>query len=400
LAKQIDQELDEQQYASHFSGFYLMDAETGEDIVTYHADKAFTPASITKVFTLYASLTKLPEFVPALRMGYAGDTLFISGTGDPSAMHPDLQDSTAVNFLRKETAIIALPAPFSESPWGPGWSWEDFDQYYSPERSTMPIYGNILRLWNVEENLVANPMFFIDSITDKQGYFGREWKQNHFTRIPESGDTIDIPFITNTDLELKLWSEATGKTISKGSWPAPIPLKSLPGISRDSICKRMMEVSDNFLAEQLMIMVSAELGDTLGFEIARNHLLENSLKDLPQTPRWVDGSGLSRYNLFTPRTVVYLLKKMHSEVPEAQLFNLMAKGGGNGTLKQWQNDNNTPYLFGKSGSMGGVQNLCGYLKTRSGKTLIFSFMNNHITGPGLPVKQRMHEIIHRIYETY
>ena len=400
LSRQIAAQLASQHTSSHFTGLYLIDAKTGEQLYSQHADKSFTPASVTKVFTLYAALTELPEFVPALRVGYSADTLFISGTGDPSALHPDLQDSTAIDFVSAASTVIAIPPPFKDEAWGPGWSWEDFDQYYAADRSAMPIYGNILRMWHTGENLAVNPTIFRDSISEEPGNFARRWNTNFFTRVPELGDTLDIPFRTTTDLELQLWSAATGNTIAKGPWPSSVPLKNLPGISRDSLCQRMMEVSDNFLAEQLMIMVSAQLGDTLGFTLARNHLLETSLKDLPQQPRWVDGSGLSRYNLFTPRTVVYLLKKMYTEIPEARLFNLMAKGGGNGTLQAWQNNTQTPYLFGKSGSMGGVQNLCGYLRTPTGRTLIFAFLNNHIAGAGLPVKQHMHKVIQHIYNTY
>ena len=33
-------------------------------------------------------------------------------------------------------------------------------------------------------------------------------------------------------------------------------------------------------------------------------MLENQLKDIKQQPRWVDGSGLSRYNLFSPMSFV------------------------------------------------------------------------------------------------
>ena len=149
-----------------------------------------------------------------------------------------------------------------------------------------------------------------------------------------------------------------------------------------------------------MLLVSSTLGDTLSFERARDHVLKQWLTGLPQPPRWVDGSGLSRYNQLSPASVVYLLQKMQAEIPEARLFALMAQGGRPGTLRTWSRDPMGPYLFGKTGSMGGVQNLSGYLKTRSGKTVVFSFMNNHFTGPGRLVRARMERILEWVREHY
>ena len=69
----------------------------------------------------------------------------------------------------------------------------------------------------------------------------------------------------------------------------------------------MMQESDNFLAEQLLLLASSTLSDTLNTKTAIEYMLNNHLKDLKQQPRWVDGSGLSRYNLFSPEAIVYVL---------------------------------------------------------------------------------------------
>ena len=91
---------------------------------------------------------------------------------------------------------------------------------------------------------------------------------------------------------------------------------------------------------------------------------------------------------------------MRSEFPESRLFALLAQGGQAGTLRNWYSDGQGPYLFGKTGSLSGVHNLSGYLKTRSGKTVVFSFMNNHYTGSSQPVKARMQRILNRVRDHY
>jgi D-alanyl-D-alanine carboxypeptidase/D-alanyl-D-alanine-endopeptidase (penicillin-binding protein 4) len=118
-------------------------------------------------------------------------------------------------------------------------------------------------------------------------------------------------------------------------------------------------------------------------------MLENHLKDLKQLPRWVDGSGLSRYNLFSPESMVYVLSAMYSEFPKERLLNLFAEGGESGTLTDWYPGIPNPYIYAKTGSLGNNHNISGYLITKSGKTLIFSFMNNHFTIPASQIKKQM-----------
>jgi len=133
---------------------------------------------------------------------------------------------------------------------------------------------------------------------------------------------------------------------------------------------------------------------------ARDFILENYLSDLRQPPRWVDGSGLSRYNLFTPESFVDVLHKMYIEIPNERLFQFFPAGGVSGTLEDWYPGNPNPYVYAKTGSLGNNHNLSGYLLTKSGKTLIFSFMNNHFMVDSSEIKIRMQRIFENIRDTY
>ena len=140
----------------------------------------------------------------------------------------------------------------------------------------------------------------------------------------------------------------------------------------------MLENSNNFIAEQILLLAANELSDTFQTKIAINYMKENYLKDLPDEPVWVDGSGLSRYNLVTPRSMVKLLEKIKNEVPYEELFATLPVGGKTGTLKE-QFYAPEPFIFAKTGSLSNNYNLSGFLKTKKGKMLIFSFMNNNFT---------------------
>ena len=78
----------------------------------------------------------------------------------------------------------------------------------------------------------------------------------------------------------------------------------------DSLLKPMMHRSDNFFAEQSLLMVSNKVLGVMNDEKIIDTLLKTDFKDLPQKPGWVDGSGLSRYNLFTPQDFVFIFNKM------------------------------------------------------------------------------------------
>ena len=81
----------------------------------------------------------------------------------------------------------------------------------------------------------------------------------------------------------------------------------------------MLLESDNFIAEQILMMASIKLNDSIAPDKVISYMKENYLNDLPQM-KWVDGSGLSRYNLFTPKTIVLLLAKIKQEVPQDKII--------------------------------------------------------------------------------
>jgi len=121
----------------------------------------------------------------------------------------------------------------------------------------------------------------------------------------------------------------------------------------------------------------------------RIRLPYNSYKNL----LWYDGSGLTRYNQFTPRSMVYVLEKIYREIPTKRWQTIFPVGGLSGTIKSHFDQPTTPYIYAKTGSMRNVRCLSGFVFTRSGKTLIFSFMNNHIPGSSLPWTAEMAKVL-------
>ena len=68
----------------------------------------------------------------------------------------------------------------------------------------------------------------------------------------------------------------------------------------------MMHRSDNFYAEQSLLMVSEKLLGTMNDRKIIDTLLKSDYKDLPQKPGWVDGQRTKQVrSLFSKRYCVY-----------------------------------------------------------------------------------------------
>lgn len=393
-----------------YTGLAVYDLTGQKMIYEHNAAKYFTPASNIKLFSLFTGLKILGDSVPALKYEVRGDSLIFTGTGDPSFLNPDLQDSRIADFLRDRSEnLYYLPPPFTEKYFGPGWSWDDFNSYYSVERSSFPVYGNRI---SVEFPAGAKspkviPGIFQDSLrpsTSTENFRGvrRDMVSNKLRYTPnivQQSSAQQVPFKYSSQLLVNVLQDTLEKEVvllqdPRFKFSNPSTLYSIPV---DSIYKRMMEESDNFIAEQILLLAAGVIADTLKTNIAIEHMLKNHLQDLPDQPQWVDGSGLSRYNLVTPRTMVALLRKIQAEVPLERLFGLMATGGFSGTLK-----NNyaapTPYIFAKTGTLRNNHSLSGFLRARSGKILAFSFMNSNYVVPTSDIKKQMEKILWKFYE--
>ncbi|NNK75925.1 MAG: D-alanyl-D-alanine carboxypeptidase, partial [Maribacter sp.] len=395
----IDTNLSASHYDNQFTGFLLIDPISNDTIYKRNSTKYFTPASNTKIFTLFSSLKLLPERIPTLRYIRKEDTLYVQGTGDPALLHPYFRDSTVIHFLSENDKIALYPDNFNDDKFGPGWSWDDYHWYYSPERSALPLYGNVLTIKNAD-TLEVLPNFFKDSVVFKDYPVNRALQKNVFYFDPTKKDTLEIPFSIDSNMTKHILEKVLKKNIHIAKAFPKGERQTLYGMASDSIIKRMMQESDNFLAEQLLIVASATLSDTLNSSKAREYVLDKYLSNLKQPPRWVDGSGLSRYNLFTPESIVQVLNTLYSNIPKERLFLFFPEGGQSGTLEDWYPGDPNPYIYAKTGSLGNNHNLSGYLITKSGKTLIFSFMNNHFMESSSEIKKRMQGIFERIRDTY
>ncbi len=154
--------------------------------------------------------------------------------------------------MDKYKNIALYPNNFKEEKFGPGWSWDDYHWYYSPERSGFPLYGNIVTIKNVD-TIEVLPKYFKDSIVFIDYPANRELQKNIFYFNPSKKDTVEIPFRVDSSLTKNLLEKSLHKKIRITHKIPEGEQQILYGIPSDSVYKRMMEVSDNFLADRAII---------------------------------------------------------------------------------------------------------------------------------------------------
>ncbi len=269
------------------------------------------------------------------------------------------------------------------------------------------MYGNVVRFTGKLNNTKAqvNPHYFSSQVktnftTNPAGdIVVRRLDQNQFTYYPgliKKDFTEDIPFKQSPELTVKMLIDTLHRPVKLLNRRLPRTARTFYATPTDSLYKRMMQESDNTFAEHLLLLCAATVFDSLNTALIIEHVKKTYLLDLPDQPAWVDGSGLSRYNLITPRTLIALWQKIYRELPRNRLFSLLVSGGKSGTLQNMY-QSEVPFVYGKTGSLSNNYNQSGFILTKSGKTYIFAFMNNNFVRPTADIRREVERIVTAIH---
>jgi D-alanyl-D-alanine carboxypeptidase/D-alanyl-D-alanine-endopeptidase (penicillin-binding protein 4) len=391
-------------FESHLTGFMLYDLESKQVVFEKNSHQYQTPASTIKLLTLYSALLVLQDSTQTLRYQSSGDTLKIWGSGDPSWKYKGFYQPDFLKIIGNHSVVQFSDANQVSASFGYGWQWDDYYFAYGAERSSLPFNGNLLRAEKIGDSLALFPNYFQEKIqltTKNLKELERDFRSNTFFLNPNTflGKVKHHPFLTEPSVIAALASEETGKSWIYKPDSLPAVHQQWRGALLSPLLKEMMLFSDNFIAEQMLFMTSDKLFQTLDSERTIDYLLKTSLSDLPDRPKWVDGSGLSRHNLITPRSLVHVIEKLQEQLPQEEFEEYLAIGGKSGTLK------NTfqaaePYIFAKTGSMTASYSLAGLVKTKSGKSYAFAFMNSNFPFSVSTVRKEVEKVMIQIRDHF
>jgi len=140
--------------------------------------------------------------------------------------------------------------------------------------------------------------------------------------------------------------------------------------------------SDNFFAETLLKAVGRQV-DGRGTTRGGARAAVRFAGGLGSRAGLADGSGLSRRNRASPRSVVRLLLGMRKRAEGAAYTESLAVAGRNGTLRRRMRSGPARRRCrAKTGTISGVSALSGYCRARSGQVYAFSFLMNGVSPVG------------------
>jgi D-alanyl-D-alanine carboxypeptidase/D-alanyl-D-alanine-endopeptidase (penicillin-binding protein 4) len=435
LAARLEPLLDAAPFDRAHWGVVIADP-AGRVVFERNGDRLFTPASNTKLIVAAVAAALLPPDyrfrtsvygTAPIRDGVLGGDLVLYGRGDPTlsrryyttrlAPFEALASQLASRGLARVTGDLIADASWFDSVLvHPSWESYDVNWWYGASVTALGFNDNSVDFRITPASAGNPPLITMAPDLDFVQF------ANRAVSVPaDSPRTLDFNRVPGTNI---VWAEG-GVPVDARPWEENFAVVDAPGWAgaalRQALAYRgivlegrirtvydssvtiqarysaplaeiqsrplaaiigpVLESSHNWYAEILLKTLGRELRGRgtwqAGLEVERRFLID-SLRVDSTSFRLADGSGLSHWNLVTPRAFVQILAGMQRH-PRFQTFrDALPVAGRTGTLR---NRFRGTQLFGrvraKTGSIAGVNTLSGYAETPSGTWTFSIQLNNH-----------------------
>lgn len=424
-------------------GVLVVSLDRGDTLFALNPDLPLSPASNTKLFSTAAALHYLGEefrfstYLLAdgpVNDGVLRGDLILYGTGDPSISQrllagPDsilgaMADSLLAAGIREIDGDLVGDGSYFDSQWiGPGWQDNDLDHGYGAPVGALTIAENVATIRFLPS--APGRQASIRTVPETRGLavdnrvttvtngasrvsFQRENGMLVATgrvRAGTGGLTRTIPVVDPANFaaaalravleergiavrgQVRSVRErgasrvsANGGGAHQGTPPRVVAVHhSVPLSEVTTVTNRE---SQNLYAEALLKaigrMVGGEGSYAAGVEAVRQFLRGELGIEAAQLGL-VDGSGLSRTNRVTARTIIRLLDYMsRSPVWDGYFASLPEAGRSNGLEHRMRNTAAAGRLRAKTGTVRHVSALSGYVESGDGERLAFSIIANGV----------------------
>jgi D-alanyl-D-alanine carboxypeptidase/D-alanyl-D-alanine-endopeptidase (penicillin-binding protein 4) len=352
---------------------------SGDTLYTRNAGKLFMPASNQKLLTSLVSLAQLgPDFRfrttfatrGTVRDSVLDGDLIIIGRGDPT-LSDRMQGEAEVGMRRIADSLTArgihritgrlMPGgnAFPDSIYGYGWELDDMYDSGTPVDELFFNEGMI----DVHRQIAGR-----DTIVQ---IGTRNPNRSYLEALAAALTTRGIAFagITDSAADVSVTPATLFETLS-------VPLRD--------ILPHFLKPSQNQIGEILLKTIGLEKGGA-GIADSGAAVVKRQLLAWGAEPDefWVyDGSGLSRHDLVSPKTLVRLLSNAQREPWYQFFYDALPVAGVDGTLRsRMRGSPAAGNMHAKTGTIEFVRSLSGYVTDADGERLVFSILCNNFTIP-------------------
>lgn len=461
LSAQVPADLDALFDAPPFSGMHVgalvVDVETGDTIYRRNLAKRFAPASNQKLLTTIAALERLgPDHRFRTHIGAQGNInesgilvgdLVVLGSGDPtlSARYYESAETPLVDLvvqlrdrgLRRVRGDLVIEAVAWDSTRVEStWMWGDLPFGYAAAAGPFVIAEGMAEVEvragapgtpvSIRWDPVGEPGRFVSSARSVAPSDSADLGSRLRDDAPGVEITGTLEAFTTETLELNVQqpdaeagaallrilgdhgidvdgSVRVRRTPEACASPCEPPtiLATLESPPLIEIVRGVLEPSQNWMAEQLVRAMGAAAGGIAGWpdgtrEMRRVLQSGFGLDSLDLTIR--DGSGLSAYDLVTPRALVSLLHQVHRRPWAAAYARALAEPGEEDSTLERRLDGLEGRVFAKTGTITHVNSLSGYIDTASGRRLAFALLTNSSGLRSSQVRAVLDRVVRRLYE--
>jgi D-alanyl-D-alanine carboxypeptidase/D-alanyl-D-alanine-endopeptidase (penicillin-binding protein 4) len=425
LQREIESVLDAPELRRSTWGLRVRSLARNDILVDHFADRLLLPASNTKIITIAAAAERLgwdfsfPTELATLGPidgGILYGDLVVVGSGDPTI---DDWDGRATSLFKSWAdalrsrgistitgGVIGDDNRIADTSLGAGWAWDDLDRSYAASVGALQFNQNTVRLTIAPGAAAGDPAIltiapFGSGLTVRNAVKTGAPGAAPFveTRRGVGSATLDVRgtiavggtrLVRNVSVQnptlyfLSALREALvargieirGAAIDVDDLPDPSILERRtallthhsPTLAELSITT--MKLSQNLFAETILEAAG-------GLEAVRATLAGWNVES--GTVFVADGSGLSRYNLVTPDTLVAILAHVHRDERLRDRFEAtLPVAGRDGTLADRMIG--TPAegnARAKTGSFSNARGLAGYVQTADGEPLAFAILANN-----------------------
>ena len=412
--------------------YLVVDAKQKKLIANFQEETLRTPASVQKLLTAtaaklylgknYRYQTTIEGNRKFIKKGAFSGNLNFYFTGDPTFTRKHirkmLQSLKHLGIRKIEGNFLLNSSHFNGYQWSDGQAWNDLGVCYTAPSNAIVVnrncvLGNLsLANKNDKQATLFIPKYEPVTITSHVSVVTKSQKDKQFCALEVARNShnvyhllgcmlprkqpLPLAFAVNdpgvyaqqivadelTNLGIQLTGKVLVDTKVRGKAYQSV-LVSHQSPELDELLNVMMKESDNLIADSLFKTMGGryfkQQGNFRNGTKAVKAILKAKGLDL-ENAYIADGSGLSRHNLMSAGLFMSVMQFVYANDKKLALLDTFSISGTDGTLKYHKGVNSKKLkgkIIAKTGSLKGVANLVGVVKSRYGDKLFVLMINGY-----------------------